>query len=751
MKVRFIVLLVLMALHVLHGVTTYANDIVTSISPVKITESIRPDGILDEAVWNGLSQIEGFWQYFPTDSLVANEQTQVMMAFDDQYLYVAGICHTLGDDFVVSSLKRDYSFFGSDNITLMLDTYNDNTNAFVFGLNPYGVRREALVTGGGRQRGSFTMSWENKWRGNATRQKNSWTFEMAIPFSSLRYDENSKEWRMNVYRNDTQSNERSSWSRIPQNRIISDLTYMGKVEWDQIPQKSGSNISVIPYVSGSTQRNFEDSEETKAQTNSAFGGDVKIGLTSALNLDLTFNPDFSQVEVDRQVTNLGRFEIFFPERRQFFLENADLFSGFGTNRQNPFFSRRIGVATDTTSGSTIQNQIDYGARLSGKVGENLRVGLLSMSTGQQVASGSPIFNYSVAALQQKIGSKSNVGLIFVNKQAINGDKESDIYSSFNRVIGLDYNLVSKDNVWNGKAFTHFAITPEKTKDNLSAGFELERQTTKTRYQISTMLVGEGFNAEVGFVPRRDFAMVSPEFELFFTPRSGKINRHMIQFDTRFIYQIGKNGNTIVDPWGLAEWEASAFWSFRMQDNGSYNLFASREEVTLFNDFDPTRAQEDGVFLPAGSTHQFTRFAFNYRSDPQKAFSYRINPSFGQFYNGKRTSLNLSTNFRLKTLGSISLNVNYNRINLAAPFKPVDLWLVGPRIDLTFSKSVFFATFFQYNNQAENININSRFQWRFAPASDLFLVYTDNYFTQDFSQFEARNRALVLKVSYWLNV
>ena len=741
----------LVAVLLLLSASVNATDIVTSISPVKTAETIKTDGVLDEAIWKDLSQIDAFWQYFPTDSLAANEKTEVMMAYDDQFLYVAGICHTQGNDFVVSSLKRDYSFFGSDNITLMLDTYNDNTNAFVFGLNPFGVRREALVTGGGRQRGSFTMSWENKWKGNSTRQENSWTFEMAIPFSSLRYDENSKEWRMNVYRNDTQSNERSSWSRIPQNRIISDLTYMGKVEWDQIPKKSGSNISVIPYISGSTQRDFENTDQMKAVTNTAIGGDVKIGLTSALNLDLTFNPDFSQVEVDRQVTNLGRFEIFFPERRQFFLENADLFSGFGSSRQNPFFSRRIGVATDTTSGSTIQNQIDYGARLSGKVGENLRVGLLSMSTGQQVASGSPVFNYSVAALQQKIGSKSNVGVIFVNKQAINGDKESEVYNSYNRILGFDYNLNSKDNVWSGKAFAHFAITQDDVEDKYSTAVQLERQTVRTKYELFGNIIGQGFDAEVGFTPRKDIATISPEAEFFFYPKKGKINRYSLNFDFNAVYQIGKNDNEILDPWGLAEWEARAFMSFNMQNNSNYFVFASTEEVTLFNDFDPTRAQADDVFLPAGSTYQYSRFSVSYRSDPQKAFSYRINPSFGQFYNGMRTSFRVNANYRLKTLGSVSVDVDYNRIALAAPFEPTDLWLVSPRVDLTFSKSVFFATFLQYNNQSENVNINSRFQWRFAPASDLFLVYTDNYFTQDFSQFTSRNRALVLKMSYWLNV
>ncbi|MBT8219634.1 MAG: carbohydrate binding family 9 domain-containing protein [Bacteroidia bacterium] len=729
-----------------------SNDIITTITPIRISEKIDPDGNLTEDIWNTKPLIKSFWQYFPLDSITAKGSTEIMMAYDDQFLYVAGVCHSVGNDFVTSSLKRDYSYFGSDNITIMLDTYNDNTNAFVFGLNPFGVRREALVTGGGRGRGSFTMSWDNKWWGDSQQQEKSWTFEMAIPFSSLRYAEESTEWRLNVYRNDTQANEQSTWSRIPQNRIISDLTYMGKINWPDLPQKTSSNISVIPYISTSSARDFENPDETKANSNFAIGGDAKIGITSGLNLDLTFNPDFSQVEVDRQVTNLGRFEIFFPERRQFFLENADLFGGFGTSRSNPFFSRRIGVARDTATDLTIQKKINYGARLSGKIGENLRVGLLTMTTDKQTASGLPAFNYSVAAIQQKIGVRSNIGAIFVNKQAIKGESESDIYDTYNRVVGLDYNLLSEDNVWRGKAYFHYAITPEEVDDKYSTFMQLERTTRYSRFELVGMIVGQGFDAEVGFVPRKDFAMVSPEFELFFYPNGGIINRHNFNVDVGLIYQIGKNENAFVDPWELSEWQVESRWSFRFQDNSNLTLFSNTEKITLFNDFDPTRAQEDDVFLPAGEEYQYTNYGFSFRSDSRRKMSYNITPTLGNFFNGKRTSFRLNLSYRMTTLGTISMDVNYNRINLADPFEPVTLWLVGPRFDLTFSKSLFFTNFFQYNNQAQNFNINSRLQWRFAPVSDLFLVYTDNYFTDEaFSQFNSRNRAIVLKVSYWFNV
>ena len=227
---------------------------------------------------------------------------------------------------------------------------------FLFGMNPYGVRREALIANGGRMTDDFSESWDNKWTGQAQIFDDHWVAEFAIPFKTLRFQQGDKQWRFNSYRYDTQVNEISSWYRIPQNQIIMDLGHMGDMIWDKPLGKPGTNFSVIPYSTAGVFRDLENPMQTNAKWNTGIGADAKIGLTSGLNLDLTINPDFSQVEVDDQVINLDRFEIRLPEKRQFFLENADLFSSFGGGRENPFFSRRIGVSIDSATGQNVQNK-----------------------------------------------------------------------------------------------------------------------------------------------------------------------------------------------------------------------------------------------------------------------------------------------------------------------------------------------------------------------------------------------------------
>ncbi|NRB50614.1 MAG: carbohydrate binding family 9 domain-containing protein [Saprospiraceae bacterium] len=717
------------------------------------TEKIVIDGHLMEEVWQKGDNAANFWQYFPYDTSSAQGQTEIRMTYDDQFLYVGVRCHSAGPDYVVQSLRRDYSFSGNDNITLLFDTFNDKTNAFVFGMNPMGVRREALISGGGRTRGgsSFSSSWDNKWYGTAKIKGDYWEAEFAIPFKTLRFQEGSTEWRFNCYRRDTQINELSSWVQIPRNYIIMDLSFMGRIIWDEPLKKPGANISVIPYLTAGMNRDFEDPEQTNPNWPRNAGGDAKIALTSGLNLDLTVNPDFSQVEVDQQVTDLSRFELFFPERRQFFLENADLFGSFGLTRVNPFFSRRIGVARDTATGQNIQNSILYGARLSGKVNEDLRVGLLNMQTARQDKNGLPGFNYTVATLEQQVFDRSNVSFIFVNKQAVNGDPDADAYNLYNRVAGLEYRLASKDTKWTGKTFLHLAFTPDEVDHKFTHGFQLELLERRYRLEWAHLFVGQGYNAEVGFVPRKDYMLMSPEVQFLFFPKKGVVNQHSINIDSRFFLQVGKDGNTIIPDWGLSERQIEAEWEIRFANNTQAGLTLMEDELTLLRDFDPTRLQVDGVFLPAGSSYHFFSMEASYESDQRKKFFYEIGPNFGEFYSGIRAGLSGTFTYRYQPFGSIAVDFDYNYIKLADPFKPVNIWLVGPRVDLTFSKNLFLTTFVQYNNQLDNLNINTRFQWRFQPVSDFFLVYTDNYITDPFSQFSVRNRAIVAKLTYWLNL
>ncbi len=719
---------------------------------IELKKAIDPivlDGELKEKSWSQARPARRFWQYFPYDSLHAAGDTEIFMTYDEENLYVAAVCHSRADRFIVNSLRRDYSFRGIDNLTLVFDTFNDKTNAFVFGINPYGVLREALISGGGKSFRDFSDSWDNKWAGNAKIHGNYWVAEVAIPFKTLRFQEGSTVWRFNAYRNDTQTNELSTWIRIPRNQIIMDLGYMGELVFAEPLKKPGKNISVIPYLTAGGVRDYEDPEQTRPDMNFDFGGDAKIALTSGLNLDLTFNPDFSQVEVDRQVTNLTRFEIFFPERRQFFLENADLFGNFGLRGVNPFFSRRIGVATDTATGQNIQSTILYGLRLNGKVNENLRLGVLNMQTAKDESGGLPGFNYSVVALQRKVFDRSNVAFLFVNKQAINGEENTDAYDLYNRLAGLEYRLNSADNRFAGKAFWYQAFTTDPAAEQKFAhGFNLEFNEYRYRIEWNHLYVGNGFDAQVGFVPRRDFLSITPEFRYFFYPEKGAVNRHGPGLRYELFLDPGKDGNEYLGDFKRSDERVELFWELRYTSGARLRLGLERNFVFLFKDFDPTRKQDESVFLPAGSDYAYYGFSARFNSDRRKRIFVEMEPTLGEFFNGFRAGVRGNVNLRFQPYGSIALQFNYNHIRLDEPFQPVNLYLIGPRIDLTFSKTLFLTTFIQYNSQIDNLNVNARLQWRYKPVSDFFLVYTDNYLPDSLAP---RSRALVAKLTYWLNL
>ncbi len=703
--------------------------------------SINVDGELAEEAWDTGAPAKDFWEYFPSDSVLTDIKTEVYMTYDDNYLYIGAICHSIGQDYVVPSLRRDFRAGGNDNLTFVLDPFRDKTNAFVFGMNPLGVRREALIANGGRNGDDFDESWDNKWIGASKIYDDYWSCELAIPFSTLRFKEGEREWNFNCYRFDTQSNTRSTWSRIPQNQAIMDLAYMGKMIWSEPLKKAGASVSVIPYISGNYNQDFE--ENGPANYGSGIGGDAKIRVSSGLNLDLTVNPDFSQVEVDQQVINTDRFEIFFPERRQFFLENADLFNGFGTSRINPFFSRRIGVSRDTSTGQNIQNTILGGARLSGKIDNNWRIGFLNMVTDKDERNGLPTFNYTVAAVQRKMFARSNIGMIFVNKQSVsdliqNDQDSSDLYEPYNRVLGLDYNLASADNRMTGKFFYHRAITPDKEADNkFSHGARINYQVRKFRISYDHEWVGDGYNAEVGFVRRKDYFSMNPSARIFFYPKKGYFNQHSVGASADFLYRPGL---------GKTDHRLRLFWDTDFRNTGGSFLSITNSYIYLTEGFDPTRT--DSEELPGERGYNFTSVSMFFRTDRRKDIAFRFNPEIGQFYNGMRYGLGGSITWRYQPLGSIEMTFDYNRIELPKPYASASLFLVGPRIDLTFTKNLFWTTFLQYNSQIENFNVNTRLQWRFAPVSDFFLVYTDNYDTIDF---RTKNRALVAKVTYWLNI
>lgn len=711
-------------------------DVAPKASAVRFENGIILDGNPNESDWRRSAPATGFWETFPSDTAFAEYQTEIYFGFDDRNLYVAAKCYIPAKEFVIPSLRRDYRAGGNDNLTLIFNPFKDKTNAIVFGMNPLGVTREALIFNGGESGDDFREEWDNKWRGESFIGENYWSCELVIPFASLRFPDGDPLWYFNSYRFDTQSNTRTTWHRIPQNQMIMSLAYMGTLDFiNGAPEAQGGNFTVIPYVGGGVNKDYE--AVTPADFNANVGGDAKIGIGSGLNLDLTINPDFSQVEVDQQVINTSRFEVFFPERRQFFLENADLFGSFGTGQANPFFSRRIGIAQDTSTGLAIPNQIYAGARLSGKVGDDWRIGLLSMQAAAEKEQGLPSYNYSVAALQRKIGDRSAAGIIAVNKQNFTDFTDStETNSEFNRVLGFDYNLATKNNNWNGKVFLHRSFSDQEEGDGYSHGFNLEYRERYWNLEYSHLYVDDNFDAEVGFVPRRDIFSPFIGIRRIDYPDNPKVIQKGPAIRTRSFFKPGD---------GLADYGARMLYSWQYASTSELTVYARTTKIELFDEFDPTRT--DATPLPAGD-YTYARFGGEFRSDRRKKFSYSIEPEVGQFYNGRTYGASGSIVYRYQPFGSIDLRFNYQFIDLPEPFAQTALFLIGPRIDFTFSKSVFLTTFLQYNDQVDNFNVNARLQWRFAPVSDFFLVYTDNY---DTLGWETRNRSIVAKATYWLNI
>src|ERR1700712_2623399 len=359
---------------------------------------------------------------------------------------------------MVESLRRDFSFVKNDNFLLFMDPFDDKTNGFSFGANAAGAQWDGTMYEGGK----VDLSWDNKWESVVKNYPDKWVFAAAIPFKSIRYKKGITQWGINFGRNDLKSREKSSWAPVPRQFPTASLAYTGTLVWDHPPPEAEMNISVIPYLLTGVSKDYENKQSTAFKKEA--GVDAKIAITSSLNLDLTVNPDFSQVDVDKQVTNLNRYELFFPEKRQFFLENGDQFSNFGYASIRPFFSRRIGLNT----------HIDAGARLSGKLDKNWRIGVMDIETRADSKLDLPAQNFSVVALQRKVFARSNIGFIFINKESVGYHADTaagkPLYSKYDRNFGMEYNLASANNLWTGKAMALKSFNPNnKGNDIVQAG------------------------------------------------------------------------------------------------------------------------------------------------------------------------------------------------------------------------------------------------------------------------------------------
>jgi hypothetical protein len=703
-------------------------------------EPIKINGLLDEAIWSNIKPASNFWMKFPNNTEKAKKQTEVKIAFDNKFLYFAFTCYDSVAKFTSQTLKRDKGLRGGDGVAIVIDPFNQKSNGFFFGVNCFNAQFEDLLTSNSDN--DLTFSWDNKWFSATKIYADRWVAEIAIPFNILRYDPTKTTWGINFIRDDVKKNHFHTWTRMPLQFRGLDLGFLGQLKFEKAPPKQGSNISVNPYTSFSVQT--ETGLPTKFTPNA--GVDAKVAVTNSLNLDLTINPDFSQVDVDRQVTNLSRFNVFFPERRAFFLENDDLFSNYGLPPIKPFYTRRIG------NKNGVNMPILFGARLSGNLNKDLRIGLLNMQTGKKA--GEAADNFTAVTFNQRVLNRSQVKGYGLNRASFLSASQLAVnpQEKYSRNAGLEFNYISKDGQWGGWFGNHISQKPKIKKDNTMLNFGGGYFGTKFSTLVDFVNLGTNYYTDMGFTERIENydalydtsirigfkQMYNENTYSYFFKKESKLNRLRVNVENFLVHTYLNKFN-----------EFNSDNSIRLEFKSSKNIEIGYEynKVQLLT---YTKFVDDALAIPLPlNLYKFGQYYASFNSDSRKRFSYNAQVRFGEFYNANYQQYKFTFNARQQPYFTLSLNFEYNKLVFPIGFGKQTFLLIAPSIEYNFSTKLFWTTFLQYNTQANNINVNSRLQYRFRPMTDLFVVYSDNYFSDPI--LKNKNRALVVKFNYWLNL
>ena len=694
----------------------------------KASSPIKIDGVMSEKAWADAQVATDFCMVLPMDTNCANVPTEVRMTYDDDNLYILATCYkpaTTGPN-MVESMRRDFNFGKNDNFLLFMDTYGDQNTGFSFGANAAGAQWDGTMYDGGK----VDLNWDNKWVSVVKNDNEKYVWEAAIPFKTIRYKKGIKEWGINFSRNDLKTTEKSSWAPVPRQFPTASLSYTGVLVWDAPLPEHHSNISLIPYLLTGISKDYIAATPTGFEKK--VGIDAKITMTSSLNLDLTVHPDFSQVDVDKQVTDLSRFELFYPEKRQFFLENADLFSNLGYANIRPFFSRRIGLSAP----------INAGARFSGKLDKNWRIGVMDMETQKlNDSTALPAQNFAEITLQRKLFKKSNIAFFYIDKTSIDyhpgKDSAAPVYSQYNRNIGFEYNLAPSNNTRTGKTIFIKSFSPGINGKDYAHAANLQYSSRNWLISWQHELIGNNYNAEVGYVPRNNYIKINPVVTRYFFPKGGIILSHGPQLTSTYYFDTN---------FSRTDNESVLSYLITFRDKSTFNAVVQNDYVELLAPFDPTNLGKDS--LAAHTKYNWNSGGFDIVSAPQHTLTYTLSLRDGSYYDhGRLLAISGDVGYRIQPFVNVDVAASYNSLQLPQPWGNNNFLLLGTKIDVTLTNTLFLTAYLQYNQQTANTNLNTRFQWRYQPASDLFIVYTDNYYI---GPVFVKNRSLVLKFTYWWN-
>jgi uncharacterized protein DUF5916/cellulose/xylan binding protein with CBM9 domain len=705
------------------------------------------DGRVGEAEWARAEPFSAFVQQEPNEGQPATERTEIRFLIDQRNLYIAIICYdSAPGEIVVSESRRDASLADTDSIEILLDTFNDGQNAFVFGTNPFGIELDGQVMGegqnagggfiasgvGGSQRGQvrgFNANWDADFTVRAGMTERGWEAEFAIPLKTLRYNAGSdRTWGVNVMRNIRRKNEQVFLSAVPRGYSLYRVSSGGKLNGLNLPTRR--DLRFIPYVSGSVNDD-KTLLTNQIDRTGRIGLDAKWGVRADLTLDATINTDFAQVEADEEQVNLTRFALFFPEKRPFFLENAQLFQVGQPQAVDLFFSRRVGL---DPSGQPID--IIGGARLSGKLGGGYNLGLLNLQTDEAFdprtgAGVAPGNNFTVMRLQREVG-RSNFGGIFVNRQGVGDLAPAD---DFNRAYAVDASWQASEN---GRVFAFLARTDSPTVKGGSdyAGRAYYNYAGPVwSSAIGYSQVGNRFNPEVGFLQRKAYRRVESRYAWSYQPKQWPLIRRLVS---------SLNYNVYVDLQNQLESTFGHWHVFEIQPQRggriTYTMDLQQDRprlpFTVYQDVAGRR-----VIIPPGEYASWTG-GIEYISDPSAPVNVALQTKNGKFYDGDHFGWEFALGLRMGA--RLITSAGWTRDDITLPFGSFKNDLVPINVSYSFTSLASVQGLMQYNRQTSSISSNIRLALLNRSGTGIFAVYNDRRDTSDITDDALLGRSFIVK-------
>tara|TARA_Y100000588_G_scaffold387530_1_gene485511 strand:- start:5555 stop:8365 length:2811 start_codon:yes stop_codon:yes gene_type:complete len=723
-----------------------------TVYAARVEEGPVLDGELDDPVWTSARPIEGFLQRDPNYWVPSDEKTVARIIYDDENLYFGFDCPIPdGSGSVAKNMRRDSELTSDDNIQILLDTFNDRQNGFFFFVNPLGAQADYLLSNEGR---TYNRDWDCNWTCKTVRKQDRWTAEVQIPFSQLRFKPGDEMvWGINLSRFIANKNEASQLvvgvqSSSPTERYL----MMDIGELKGLRQVNARRpIQIKPYVLPGSSKDFTVTDPSE---NSSFdtGLDLRYGITSNIGLDVSYKTDFAQVEGDQEQTNLTQFSLFFPEKREFFLEGANLFEfgeaarfrGSGTEPPTLlFYSRRIGLEEKR------KVPIQVGAKIAGKEGRT-SIGALTVLTD-------PISfeddsdsihvrrtNYSVLRVKRDLFARSNVGFIMVNKQI---DGTLDGWNTYNRAAGIDfsYSPTSKLN-FQGFAARTWDSNIEGTGD--AGFFFLNYRGGKFWSRLKYLDVEENFEPAVGFINRRDDLPGFRRYNVYlrWRPRPSFANVRYMSIGPELELFADRANN-------VKYWTGEASWYTLFNNGDAWSTQLTRFYDVVTEQFAPSDRQSD-VIIPPG-TYKFTTFRTGPRPSGKRWIVPRFSFEAGTYYTGKRYTFRSQSEFR--PTGRASFEVDYRGNWIRLPQANLSIHTLSTRFLYSITTNFFVKVFSQWNNDDETVGTNFLLNWQYRPGSDIFLVFDSGYDTADDPingggfKLTQRSRSVLLKLSYQLDL